>query len=135
MRFPQTRLTLIKRLTTEGNEQDWRTFHDDYWVAVCRFSMRWHGLSSDDAEDVAAEVFQSILTHDLLARWQEHRTAKLRTLICGVARNIMANRARVAGGRKRILQDLATKGDVPTAKILLVNEHDLYSVSFKAVAG
>lgn len=115
MGFPETRLTLIKRLTTEGLEQDWRTFHDDYWGAVCRFAMRWRGLSVDDAEDVAAEAFQAILTNDLLVRWHEHRTAKLRTLICGVAKNIMANRARVAGGRRQVLQDLAAKGELPTS--------------------
>jgi len=113
MGFPQTRLTLIKRLAAEGSDQDWRTFHDDYWVAVCRFAMRWRGLSVDDAEDVAAETFQALLTNDLLVRWHSHRTAKLRTLICGVARNIMANRVRVASGRKRLLQDIAAKGDVP----------------------
>ncbi|HUG70888.1 MAG TPA: sigma-70 family RNA polymerase sigma factor [Pirellulaceae bacterium] len=115
MAFPQTRLTLIKRLTTEGSEQDWRAFHDDYWVAVCRFAMRWRGLSVEDAEDVAAEVFQAILANDLLGRWHEHRTAKLRTLICGVAKNIIANRTRVEDGRQRILRDLAAEGALPAS--------------------
>ena len=68
--------------------------------------MRWGGLSLADAEDVAAATFQAIVEDSLLARWQEQRAARLRTLLCAVARNLMANRARVEQGRKRILAEL-----------------------------
>jgi len=39
----------------------------------------------------------------LLARWAGNRSAKLRTLLCSVVRNILANRARVQAGRERLV--------------------------------
>jgi RNA polymerase sigma factor (sigma-70 family) len=107
MGFPETRPTLIQRLSTGGSEKDWRDFLDDYWVPVCSFAMRWGCLSLQDAEDVAADLFQALNQSDLLARWQQNRAARLRTLLCSVVRNVISNRARVQKGRQRILQELA----------------------------
>lgn len=107
MSFPETRLTLIRRLSSGGSDTDWRQFVEDYWGPICRFAMRWGGLGLADAEDVTAATFQALIENDLLARWQEQRAARLRTLLCAVARNLMANRARVEQGRKRILAELA----------------------------
>lgn len=109
MSFPETRLTLIKRLSGGGSEADWREFLHDYWGPVCGFAMRWGGLAVHDAEDVAAETFQTLIRSDLLARWRKNRAARLRTLLCAVARNIIANQARIDQGRKRILRELAQK--------------------------
>src|SRR5689334_291137 len=105
MSFPQTRATLIRRLASGQRGPDWEVFHRDYWRPICRF-IRWQGrLSEADAEDVAADVFETILKNDLLARWVDSRTAKLRTLLCAVARNILSNRRRVADGRGRLVLD------------------------------
>ncbi len=107
MPFPETRLTLIRRLASGGGDTDWRQFVDDYWGPVCRFAMGWGRLTLADAEDVTAATFQAIVEHDLLTRWQEQHAARLRTLLCAVAKNLMANRSRVEQGRKRILAELA----------------------------
>lgn len=107
MSFPQTRLTLIQRLAAEGSEDDWCTFMRDYWGPVCRFALRWGAANAEDAEDVALETFEVLWRNRLLVRWISNRSAKLRTLLCGVVRNNLANRARVRAGRERILTDLA----------------------------
>ncbi len=67
-------------------------------------------LSQADAEDVASLTFEAILTNRLLARWMLNQSAKLRTLLCSVVRNVISNRARVNQGRERILQELAESG-------------------------
>ncbi|HET6882550.1 MAG TPA: hypothetical protein VFI31_20455 [Pirellulales bacterium] len=111
MSFPQTRLTLIQRLAAEGSEDDWRTFVRDYWGPVCRFALRWGATNAEDAEDVALETFEVLWSNRLLVRWVSNRSAKLRTLLCGVVRNNLANRARVRAGRERIMADLARQLD------------------------
>lgn len=115
MTFPETRLTLIRRLSGGGSDTDWRDFLDDYWPPLCAFAMRWGGLSLADAEDVAAETLQAIVKNQLLSRWQAHRAARLRTLLCSVARNVISNRARVEKGRNRILRGLVqgSEDDLP----------------------
>jgi DNA-directed RNA polymerase specialized sigma24 family protein len=115
MSFPQTRLTLIQRLVVEGNEEDWRTFVRDYWGPVCRFAMRWGAANLDDAEDVAIEAFEIVWRNDLLERWVAHRSAKLRTLLCAVLRNILANRGRVRATRQKIIAELSAGLDHPPA--------------------
>ncbi len=105
MVFPQTRLTLIERLAGGGNEADWRAFLHDYWGPVCRLARQRGSPTVEDAEDVAAETLEAIVKNNLLARWSANRSAKLRTLICAVVRNILANRARVASGREHLVRD------------------------------
>src|SRR5262245_3212426 len=98
MSFPQTRHTLIQRIVTRGDDQDWQAFLADYWGPVCRFAMRRGGLALADAEDVAAATFEALVANRLLARWVSDRAAKLRTLLCAVVRNVLSNRARVQAG-------------------------------------
>jgi len=106
MAFPQTRLTLIERLAAGGGgHTDWWEFLQDYWGPVCRFARQRGNLSVEDAEDVASETLEAIVKNDLLSRWSADRSAKLRTLICTVVLNILANRARVAAGRENLLRD------------------------------
>jgi len=105
MSFPRTRLTLIERLTSGTAEDDWRDFMVDYWRPVCRFAARWGKLNADDAEDVASVTFQVLIGGNLLARWTQNRSAKLRTLLCSVVRNVLSNRARNQSGRSRLLQE------------------------------
>jgi RNA polymerase sigma factor (sigma-70 family) len=107
MVFPQTRLTLIQRLASGGSEEDWGQFLSDYWGPICRFSLRWGVGTVDDAEDVASQTFEVLLEKRLLVRWVSHRAARLRTLLCEVVRNILANRHRVQAGRARLSRDVA----------------------------
>lgn len=102
MAFPVTQHSLIRRLATTPQEADWQQFLADYWNPVCRFSIYRTGISPADAEEVASDVFLAILKGELLSRWQANRTAKLRTLICSVVRNILSNRARVSENRQRL---------------------------------
>ena len=122
MTFPQTRLTLIRRLSNGGSDVDWRDFLDDYWPPLCAFAMRWGGLSLADAEDIAAETLQAIVKNQLLSRWQAHRAARLRTLLCSVARNAISNRARVEQGRNRILRGLAQRSEEDLPPSIRANE-------------
>lgn len=110
MAFPETRQTLIQRLASAGDPEDWRQFLNDYWGPVCRFASSRGSISNADAEDVASLTFEVLLTNRLLARWVMNRSAKLRTLLCSVVRNVLSNRARVNQGRERILRDLAEHG-------------------------
>jgi len=105
MAFPQTRLTLIQRLADKPSQADWRDFMDDYWGPVCRFARGRGSLTHEDGEDVAAEVFEAISKNRLLERWSKLRSAKLRTLICCVARNVLSNRLRVDAGRARLVRE------------------------------
>src|SRR5262249_18863629 len=101
---------LIQRLVARGDDQDWQAFLLDYWGPICRFAMRRGGLALADAEDVASGTFEAIIRNRLLERWVTARAAKLRTLFCAVARNILANRARVQAGRERLLREQAGEG-------------------------
>ena len=107
MSFPQTRLTLIQRLAAGGAEGDWEAFLNDYWGPVCRFALRFGAGNRDEAEDVASQTFEVLWENRLLVRWVAHRSAKLRTLLCGVVRRILANRGRVRANRQRLSQDMA----------------------------
>ncbi|MDB5389218.1 MAG: polymerase sigma factor [Planctomycetaceae bacterium] len=103
MSFPNTRLTLIQRLAQGAQDADWHEFMDDYWGPVCRFA-QWKGkLSHEDAEDIASQVFEAFLKNRLLERWTEVRSARLRTLMCAVVRNVISNRARVNVAREKVL--------------------------------
>src|SRR5260370_41996828 len=105
MAFPQTRLTLIQRLAAGASQADWREFMVDYWGPVCRFAQGRGNLTHEDAEDVATEVFEAIFKNQLLERWSKMRSAKFRTLICCVVRNVLSNRFRVGAGRARLVRE------------------------------
>jgi len=120
MTFPKTRKTLIFRLTTDGAQQDWLQFLSDYWLAVCHFVQQRANLGFEDAEDVAAEAFEVLLRKHLLERWLSNPSAKLRTLLCTVAKQVLANQLRVRTGRIRLLRnkarELLSRTDLPTIK-------------------
>ena len=105
MSFPQTRHTLIQRIAAAGDGRDWGEFLNDYWGPVCRFARRAGSLTADDAEDAAAQTFEVLVRNRLLAHWVLRRSAKLRTLLCAVVRNVLSNRGRVEAGRARLLRD------------------------------
>lgn len=122
MAFPQTRQTLIRRIAAGGGDQDWGQFLRDYWQPVCRFAQRRANMTIEDAEDVASQTFEAILTNQLLQRWDADRSSKLRTLLCTVVRHILGNYARVQSGRKHLLRqnaaELIARSDLPTIKAM-----------------
>jgi RNA polymerase sigma factor (sigma-70 family) len=107
MSFPQTQLTLIQRLAAGGTEDDWRGFLKDYWGPICRFSLRFGARNLDEAEDVASKTFEVLWEERLLVRWASNRSAKLRTLLCTVVRNVLSHQNRVRASREERQQDLA----------------------------
>ena len=107
MSFPQTHLTLVQRLASGGTEEDWQGFLKDYWGPICRFSLRFGARDLDNAEDVASETFEVLWEQRLLVRWASNRSAKLRTLLCSVVRNILSHRNRVRTSREQRQEDLA----------------------------
>jgi RNA polymerase sigma factor (sigma-70 family) len=111
MSFPQTRLTLIQRLASGGNDDDWRRFMKDYWGPICRFALRWGAQNLIDAEDVASQTFAALWQNRLLRRWVSNRSAKLRSLLCAVVRNILATRSRVQASRQVVSTDLVEQVD------------------------
>ncbi|MEN6406008.1 MAG: hypothetical protein ABFC77_06005 [Thermoguttaceae bacterium] len=106
MTFPSTHLTLIQRLASGGTEADWQRFWQNYWGPLCRFSLRFGAKNLDEAEDVASKTFEALWEQRLLVRWAANRSAKLRTLLCSVVRNILSHRNRVQAGRDRHREDL-----------------------------
>lgn len=105
MTFPETRLTFIHRLAASNSESDWREFMTDYWRPICNFARRRCRLRLQDAEEVASQTFEALICNSLLVRWVANRSAKLRSLLCGVILNAVANRARIETGRARLLQN------------------------------
>lgn len=126
MSFPQTRLTLIQRLASGGTEDDWQGFLSDYWGPICRFALRWGARNLDDAEDVASATFEVLWEERLLVRWASNRSAKLRTLLCCVVRNILSHQNRVRSGREQRLRELAERLERPD------ETHDSYDDQFYA---
>ncbi len=109
MAFPPTQLTLIQRLASGGSDEDWRRFLSDYWGPVCRFALRWGAKDLDDAEEVASLTVAVIWENQLLGRWVSHRSAKLRSLLCAVVRNVLSNRTRVQAGRQRLSDEVVRR--------------------------
>lgn len=106
MTFPETRHTLILRIASGGGDADWREFLADYWEPVCRFVRHRGNLRSHDAEDISAQVFETLLRKQLLLRWSDSPVAKLRTLLCTVARNALSNRNRIDANRAQLLAEM-----------------------------
>jgi RNA polymerase sigma factor (sigma-70 family) len=118
MSFPQTHQTLIERIAIHNDDASWRQFLGDYWGPVCRFAVRRGHLQAHDAEDVAAQTFVALVQNRLLARWVSQRSARLRTLLCSVVRNVLANVMRVEQGRERLLHRQPCSTNDPSASPL-----------------
>src|SRR5687767_550262 len=112
MNFPETRNTLIARLASGGTESDWQQFAADYWGPVVRFAGRIGRIPLDQAEDIAGELFLVLLRSPLLVRWQQAPSAKLRSLLCAIARNLLSNRQRIEQNRRRLLQNAVAEGEL-----------------------
>jgi RNA polymerase sigma factor (sigma-70 family) len=96
---------VIQEIAANGTAAAWQRFVADYWGPMCRFAMRGGRLSLADAEDVTGEALLALVRNRLLARWADQPASRLRTLLCAVLRNVLANRARVREGRARLLKD------------------------------
>ena len=91
MAFPDTRLSLIRRIVATGDATSWDEFVASYWRAVCRFAMRLGNLQWTDSEDVASQVFEALFRRSLLESWLTRPDARFKTLLCTVVRNVVQN--------------------------------------------
>ncbi|MCG8449502.1 MAG: sigma-70 family RNA polymerase sigma factor [Pirellulales bacterium] len=111
MAFPNTRHTLIQRLVSGGEDEDWRNFPSDYWGPVCRFAMRRGTTSLEDAEDIASTTFEVVFRKELLQQWVNSPQAKLRTLLCNIVNRVQANKYRAerrkADFQKKLAQEIS----------------------------
>jgi DNA-directed RNA polymerase specialized sigma24 family protein len=103
--FPDTRPTLVRRLSEAPSQSDWQDFFLDYWPPIVAFAWRRGVRPHEAAEEVASRTFEVLIAGDLLARWSAAPQAKLRTLVCAVACRIMSHSRRVEGNRRRLWQD------------------------------
>ena len=94
MTFPETRLSLIRRIVATGDATSWDQFVASYWRAVCRFAMRLGNLQWSDAEDVASQVFEVLVRKSLLESWLARPEARFKTLLCTVVRHVVQNTVR-----------------------------------------
>jgi RNA polymerase sigma factor (sigma-70 family) len=94
MAFPETRLSLIRRVVATGDAASWDLFVANYWRPTCRFAMRIGNLQWSDAEDVASKVFETLYRKSLLESWLSQPNARFKTLLCTVVRNIVLNAVR-----------------------------------------
>src|SRR5688572_8422206 len=62
--------------------------------------LRSRGHSMEDAEDLAQEVFLTVVRDDLLARADRERS-RFRTFLLAIVQNVMANADRVRRASKR----------------------------------
>ena len=134
--FPKTSFTRIVDLVKDGGEDEWRSFVSDYWVPVYRFSLH-RGARRDDAEEITLEVFEELWKQDLLRRWTIDRAAKLRTLICTVARNKIVERFRKRKPNEAIVVEPSDTSDDPDcfyaawAEDLLVRTFDTTATHYR----
>lgn len=94
MAFPDTRLSLIRRIVATGDATSWDEFVASYWRAVCRFAMRLGNLQWTDSEDVASLVFEALFRRSLLESWLTRPEARFKTLLCTVVRHVVQNTIR-----------------------------------------
>lgn len=98
--WPETRLSLIRRLADRNDAEAWDYFEAHYQQPVYRFA-RSHGLQPDDAMDVVQEVL--IAVHKSAANWSPSgRAGSFRAWLAEAARRvtmqITRQRARIGRG-------------------------------------
>ena len=98
--WPDTRVSLIRRLADRNDAEAWAYFEAHYQQPVYRFA-RSHGLQPDDALDVVQEVL--IAVHKSAANWSPSgRVGSFRAWLAEAARRvtmqITMQRARIGRG-------------------------------------
>ncbi|QDV24051.1 RNA polymerase sigma factor [Aureliella helgolandensis] len=87
--FPETRVSLILRLSEPTDVQAWQEFSDIYTPALLAIAHR-KGLQAADAEDVAQEILFGVARAVERFRPDASR-AKFRTWLCRIAHNLIAD--------------------------------------------
>ncbi|HEY2883341.1 MAG TPA: sigma-70 family RNA polymerase sigma factor [Pirellulales bacterium] len=86
---PETRNSLLVRLTDRADQAAWHEFAQIYMPVVYRLALR-KGLQHADAEDLAQQVLAAV--SKAIDRWQSDPTrAKFRTWLHRIAQNLIIN--------------------------------------------
>ena len=98
--WPETRVSLIRRLADRNDADAWAFFEAHYQQPVYRFA-RSHGLQPDDAMDVVQEVLLAV--HKSSANWKPSgRVGSFRAWLAEAARRvtlqIIRQRSRIGCG-------------------------------------
>ncbi len=98
--WPETRISLIRRLADRNDADAWAYFEAHYQQPVYRFA-RSHGLQPDDAMDVVQEVLLAV--HKSSANWKPSgRVGSFRAWLAEAARRvtlqIIRQRSRIGCG-------------------------------------
>ncbi len=84
--WPETRVSLIRRLADRNDADAWAFFEDNYQQPVYRFA-RSHGLQPADAMDVVQEVLVAV--HKGAANWKPSgRVGSFRAWLAEAARRV-----------------------------------------------
>ena len=103
--WPETRVSLIRRLADRNDAEAWAFFENHYQQPVYRFA-RSHGLQPDDAMDVVQEVLMAV--HRSAANWKPSgRVGSFRAWLAEAARRITLQ---ITRQRSRIGQGMGGSG-------------------------
>ncbi len=87
--FPETRVSLILRLSESADVEAWEEFAAVYLPALYRLAIA-KGLNSSDAEDVTQDILLAVA--GAVRRWRpDSHQARFRTWLCAIARNVIAD--------------------------------------------
>ncbi len=131
--WPETRISLIRRLADRNDADAWAFFEDHYQQPVYRFA-RSHGLQPDDAMDVVQEVLLAV--HRSAANWKPSgRVGSFRAWLAEAARRITLQ---ITRQRSRIGQGTGGSGFAieigEIASDVSANEEDDHRWSFYCAA-
>jgi RNA polymerase sigma factor (sigma-70 family) len=98
--WPETRITLIRRLSDRDDRDAWSFFEENYQQPIYRFA-RSRGLQPDEALDVVQEVLLAV--HRTAATWKDsNRRGSFRAWLAEAARRltlqVTRQRARIGRG-------------------------------------
>lgn len=100
MNFPDTRWTLIAKLTSPGQtEEALGSLCRGYWQSVYAF-LRREGRTHEDAQDIAQGFFMVVLRNDLFQR-ADRNTGRLRSFLVAALKHHLQNQRRVDTAGKR----------------------------------
>ncbi len=118
--FPETRVSLILRLSEPDDVRAWQEFSAIYGPSLYRLALR-RGLQPADAEDVAQEILFAVAR--AIERFQpDPARAKFRTWLSRIARNLLADFC--AGRAKRPLTQLVSDSWLRAADISASSERN-----------
>lgn len=126
MAFPETRLTLIHRIASGGDDTAWKRFLADYWRPICLFAKRIGPLQWEDAEDVASQTIEILNCKELISRWLESPQSRFKTLVCGVVRNLVSNWSRSDRTRTRRLADYAAEWESMATQVVPPDDVNMF---------